>query len=632
MRSNALLPNHVASAWTVGVTTKVGQRDARWARSIVRDTSSARAVRKTDDEKSAVGEIRMGKFTDGVIEPTVASELAPILSACSRFETARLANPLGDLVIWASAPKTLRSLLEDTASWPERVLFASSGQSWTYREHLIAVARFAHALRNRFGVVKGDRVAIAMQNRAEWSIAFWATQSIGAIAVPINAWLLGPEMTVCIDDSGACVLVADTVRLDRLGDLDALPSVDHVIAVDLAAFDRTTMWTAALENQPDTLPDAIVEPDDPATIFYTSGTTGRPKGALGTHRAACQNIVSVSLIDAFAYHRRHGDLSGFAPGAPGIVALLAIPLFHVGGCHGTLIPMIARGATIVIQERWDAAVATTLMREYDITHFTGVPTQFVQLADLLEQADEVDVPAKVKMLNMGGSAPPPELPGRLARLFPYALLASGFGQTECTQIATLTFGTDFEAKARSCGRPIPIVAMQLLIDGKLVPMPDAVGQTGEMVLRAPTMLREYFNRPEATSETIVNGWMRTGDIASVDADGMLTIVDRAKDMIIRGGENIYCIEVERVLLEHPLVAEVAVYGRSHRVLGEEPVATVVLTEGSEVQSGELREFAAGKLAAFKVPVEIFISPTSLERNPIGKVLKSVLRTALAQPT
>jgi len=368
------------------------------------------------------------------------------------------------------------------------------------------------------------------------------------------------------------------------------------------------------------LPQVELGPEDLATIFYTSGTTGRPKGALGTHRNICGNLISL----AFAA-RRAQMRAGKEPGATSgqNVYLLSVPFFHATGCHSILVANLAAGGKLVLMHKWDAERALELIERERVTTFGGVPAMVWQV--LQSPSFESRDISSVQSIGYGGAPAAPELVRRMEQLFPGRTPSNGYGLTETSSVTTMNSGVDYQQKPESVGVPVPVVDIRVVdIDGNDVPL----GEVGELWIQGPNVVKGYWGLPEATEQTFGNGWLKSGDLARVDDEGFVYIVDRAKDMVIRGGENVYCVEVEGVLFEHPDVADAAVIGVPHQVLGEEVGAVIVRRIGSDVTADELRAHVATRLAGFKVPAHVYFRAEPLPRNPAGKVLKRELRDEL----
>jgi long-chain acyl-CoA synthetase len=496
----------------------------------------------------------------------------------------------------------------------------------TYDEFNSFVRRAAVAL-EELGVGHGDRVAILSANNVEWVVLFWATAAIGAVIVPLNAWWKSDELEFGLRDSGAKVLVSDARRWQAVRDLvDSLPELDHVFVMDLEEADGAARpGTDLLADYPGALPDAGVAEDDFLAILYTSGTTGRPKGATLTHRQALANLQNIFCLGV-ANASRGGDAAPELSSDIQSATLLVVPLFHVTGCLSTMMLCYASGAKLVLMPpgRFDPDAAMATIEREKVTGFGGVPTIMWRVVES-PNFERYDLSTVVRV-SYGGAPAAAELVQRIHERFPRVrkTLATAYGLTESASVATSNTGDDYRTHPDSVGRPAPTVEIQVVdADGEPVP----VGEPGEIWLRGPTIMRRgYWNRPDATAEAITpEGWFRSGDIGRFDEEGFLYLVDRQKDMIIRGGENVYCVEVEEVLFEHPDVVDAAVVGVPHKVLGEEVKAVVQLKPGASATVETIRAHCANRLADFKVPAHVELRDEPLPRNPAGKVLKSLLR-------
>jgi long-chain acyl-CoA synthetase len=373
-------------------------------------------------------------------------------------------------------------------------------------------------------------------------------------------------------------------------------------------------------------PDVAVDPEDDATIFYTSGTTGQPKGALGTQRNICGNLMSLIFSNARSTMRKGASPAeaAAAGGARGQNSyLLSVPFFHATGCHSVLVANTAFGGKLVIMYKWEPGRALELIEREQITTFGGVPAMVWQVLDHpdFEKRDT----SSVQSIGYGGAPAPPELVRRIEAMFPGKTPSNGYGLTETSSVTTMNAGVDYIERPTSVGVPVPVCDVKVVSEeGADLP----AGSVGELWIKGPNVVKGYWNKPEATAATFSDGWLHSGDVARVDEEGFVYIVDRAKDMIIRGGENVYCVEVEAALYEHPAVADAAVIGIPHQVLGEEVGAVVQLKAGANAGEDDLRAFVAKRLAGFKVPVRIWFRSEPLPRNPAGKILKRELRDEL----
>jgi long-chain acyl-CoA synthetase len=578
-------------------------------------------------------------------QPAIASAW-PALSLAEA--TARMTAPGEDFEIeevviagartrvWKNAPASLRQVLLDSREHGEKVFLVHEDERVTFAAHFRAASALAHDFLAR-GVGKGDRVAIVMRNLPEWPVAFYAAAAVGAIVTPLNAWWTGHELEYGLIDSGAKVAVMDAERLERLTEhLPNCPALETVYVsrdIDEIAHPGIVKLEGVIGAPDDwkTLPDRPlppieVDPEDDATIFYTSGTTGRPKGALSTHRSVTANIMASGSVAARACLRRGETPPKPNPDAPQRAVLVSVPFFHVTGCFVFLNPGLYAGAKLVTMRRWDAVRAFALIERERVTNAGGVPTIAWQLAEHPERVN-YDL-SSLDTVSYGGAPSAPELVRRLGEAIPSAAAGNGWGMTETSGTAAAHGSEDYLNRPDSCGPPVAIGEMKIMsVDGARE-MPT--GEVGELWFRGSQVAKGYWNKPEATAQTFVDGWLRTGDLARLDAEGFCYIVDRAKDMLIRGGENIYCIEVESVLYDHPAVMDAAVVGIPHKTLGEEPGAVVTLKPGASASEAELRALVAERLAAFKVPVRVIFWPETLPRNANGKILKGELKTLFVE--
>nr|WP_247718052.1 class I adenylate-forming enzyme family protein [Qipengyuania proteolytica] len=525
--------------------------------------------------------------------------------------------------VWKNSPENLRAIALAGRTHGDRAFTVYEDERVSYDAWFRAVARLAAEFQAR-GVEKGDRVALAMRNLPEWPVAFFAATCIGAICVPLNAWWTGPELAFGLANSGTRLLVCDAERWERIAPhRGEMPDLGTVFvsrsegapegAETLESILGTPNDYAALPDAE--LPDVAIAPDDEATIFYTSGTTGQPKGALGTHRNLVTNILSGAWSIAMAALRR-----GDEPPAPAQkVSLLVIPLFHVTACSAGLMAAVVAGHTIVMMHKWDPLEAFGLIEREGVNTTGGVPTIAWQLIEHPERG-RFDL-SSLESISYGGAPAAPELVRKIYETFG-ALPHNGWGMTETMATVTGNNSEDYLNRPASCGPPVAVADLKIMDEAGENEMP--VGEVGELWARGPMIVKGYWNRPEATAETFVDGWVRTGDLAKLDEEGFCYIVDRAKDMIIRGGENIYSSEIENVLYDHPAVTDAALIGIPHPTLGEEPAAVVHLAPGTCATEDELREWVAARLAKFKVPVRVAFVEDTLPRNANGKILKKDL--------
>ncbi len=517
--------------------------------------------------------------------------------------------------VYVNAPPTLRDLYEQNLSDNDFLVYED--ERLTYAEGYREAARIAHVLVHQYGIGRGDRVAISMRNYPEWIVAFKAVTSLGAIVVAMNALWQPDEMEYGLRDSGAKVLFADTERLERLSQISPAPDV-QVIAVRASAAPagvaRLSDLLAAVGEVP--MPAAAVVPEDMALILYTSGSTGHPKGVVSSHR----NIVSALLsweVEGRAALVMAGVDEPPTPANPP-AALLAVPLFHVMGTHVVYLSSYRAQRKIVAMYRWDPEKAAAIVEREKITSFSGPAAM---TGDLVRVAQRTGHDLSSLVSVGGGGAPrAPEQVRQIEATFANAAPGTGWGMTETNGIGTVIGGADYLARPTSAGRCLAVLDLKVIDEnGDEVP----AGERGELLVRGTSMFRGYWNRPELNTEVFIDDWFRTGDVATIDADGFVAIVDRIKDLIIRGGENIGCGQVEAALLMHPAVHEAAVYAVPDDRLGEEVGATVYAEPGLDLDA--LREFLNEHLARFEVPRYLRAVTEALPRTGSGKILKRQLR-------
>ena len=554
-------------------------------------------------------------------------------------DTTVLGNPMR---VFKGAPPDMRFVWQMARGYGDRQYMVYEDERFTYADIDAQIRSLAHALQTTYGVQPGDRVAIAMRNYPEWVTAYWATVFVGAAVVGMNAWWTPTEMSYGLTDSRPKVLIADDERLER-----ALQVIDevraggamHIISVrserELPA--DASRWSDVVvgADAPAELPPVEIDPDDDATIFYTSGTTGFPKGAQLTHRGSVHNLMNLVFMGtATAAAEGKAVAAGEVepPAAPATpppaqnVYMAPTPLFHVTACNCLLHPATLTGSRIVFTYKWEPGRALELIEREGVTTFSGVPTMS---RELLQHPDwESRNTSSLQGMGGGGAALQPDLVDKIAgALKGQGAPSTGYGLTETHGIVTANSARFFIEKPASCGPVVPTLDAKLVDDeGNDLPAgPDTVGQ---LCVRGAVVIKGYLNRPEATADSIRDGWFNTGDIAKIDEDGFVFIVDRAKDMVLRGGENVYCSEVETVIYQHDDVAETAVFGIPDERLGEEVAAAVVLKPGATLTEAELRVFLGERIAKHKIPAKVWFLDDQLPRNANGKFVKRELRKQL----
>jgi long-chain acyl-CoA synthetase len=525
---------------------------------------------------------------------------------------------IGDRSVRAfkNAPPSLRAYYESAIT--ELPFLIYEDERLTFAQAWQQASRIGHVLVNQCGVKPGDRVAISMRNYPEWMLSFCAATSIGAVAVAMNAHWQADEMHYGLVDCGAKALIADQERLDRLAQGEPIVGL-HVLAVRATALPAGALALKALtESLGDVpMPPARLAPDDLAIMLYTSGSSGRPKGVPSTHR----NILSALLSWELDY-RIIDTVAGITPAVPTEQpgTLLAIPLFHVTGLHSSFLGSYRTQRRIVSMYRWDAEKGAELIDRERLTSVTGpaaVTGDLVRVA----QTGRYSL-ATLASVGGGGAPRAPEQVRQIQSSFRQALPNIGWGMTETNAIGTSLIGLDYLAHPSSSGHCSCVLDIRVTDEnGHTLP----AGEQGELWVRGTSVFTGYWNLPKANAESFDGDWFRTGDGAIIDVEGYLYIVDRIKDLIIRGGENVGCGQVEAALLMHPEVHEASVYAVPDERLGEEVGATVYASETLDLDA--LRSFLESHLARFEVPRYLVKSTSPLPRTPSGKIFKREIRTA-----
>lgn len=499
-------------------------------------------------------------------------------------------------------PRTLGEVLDRAADRvPERDAIVAPDRRLTWRELRAEVDRMASALHARHGVKAGDRVALLFLNSAEFCVGVFACARLGAVAVTLNTKLKAPELAFMLQNSGARVLLMHDAVWSEIAPIRAMIPCEAIYVAGRAPAGTTGLEALTDRAAP---PAVTVDEEDVAFIMYTSGTTGRPKGAMGTHLGILSSNMSLERCMGL----RDGDRT-----------LVAVPLFHVTGLIGQLLSMAFVGGTTVIMRTFDAAEALRLLDAERITYMIAAPTVFTMMR---QQPGYRAAGQTLRSVGYGGAPTPPDGVMAMREWLPTATLQNAYGMTETCSPTTLSPPGEELRPISAVGWPVPIA------DVRTVEVATGreceAGEVGELWVSGPMVVPGYWANPEATAAAMGDGWLRTGDLAKVDADGYVTVMDRLKDMINRGGEKIYCVEVEDVLCAHPAVLEAAVVGVADAIYGEAVKACVVPRAGATVDTEDLRRWVGARLAKFKVPREVAVLDT-LPRNPNGKVIKSALR-------
>jgi long-chain acyl-CoA synthetase len=518
--------------------------------------------------------------------------------------------------VFKHAPANLAQVFAMARNHGDKDFLVYEDERFTFAQAMDHVDALGHALVERYGVVKGDRVAVAMRNYPEWCMSFAAILSVGGISVSMNSWWKTEEMDYALRDSSPKVLICDDERYATAkATCDALGI--RVLLVrskqSSGAFDK---WddVVKLGNKP---APVDISPDDDATILYTSGTTGFPKGAVSTHRAIVSALMAFSLRQTVDGMRAtvKPEPDPFPPSF-----ILIVPLFHVTGCVPVMMSCFVAGLKLVIMYKWDPEKAMQLIEREKVTNFVGVPTQSWDLVNH-PAFPNYDL-SSLRAVGGGGAPAPAALVHKVANSFKKGGPQLGYGMTETNAFGPGNRGADYVARPTSTGRAVLPMRVEIRDENRNA-LPT--GKTGDIWMAGPMLIRGYWNKPEATAATIVDGWLLSGDIGRMDEEGFLYIEDRAKDMILRAGENVYGAEVEHAIYEHPAVHEAAVFGLPHERLGEEVAVAIYPKVGASITPQELWAFLDGKIAAFKVPSHVVMLSEPLPRNAAGKFLKRELR-------
>ena len=556
------------------------------------------------------------------------------------FETDEVTVDGVTFTSWKNGPSHLVDILRLSQGYGNREFILHEGQRVTFAENFALAATLAQRL-IEIGIRPGDRIAVAARNLPQVVVTFWGALAAGAIITPLNAWWTSEELAYGLNDSGATVLILDEERLARLRkQFNNLEHLRYIVVIsdepeypaDLGKPHDVISLRGYQEflgpiNTDATLPDVDISPDDDATIFYTAGTTSKPKGAVATHRNCVVSVMSLG----FANECR--DLSaGVDYHSAREISLLNIPLFHVTGALAGLVAHTAAGGTLVTMRHFDAGRALALIERERVTTIGGVPTIVQQL---LAHPDlrKFDL-SSVRSVSYGGAPVPENLPARVKAALPRALTSNGYGLTETSALVAQISGEQYLENPTSCGLAVPVCEIAIVpesFDGAEPTSASrcATNEAGEVWIKGPNVVRGYWHRPQATSQSFSHGWVRTGDIGRLNDEGLLFIVDRSKDMIIHRGENVYPSVVESQLLEHPAIAECAVIGLAHDDDGEEVVAVIVLREEGSASMDEIEAFLKPRVASFEMPSRFYLRPFALPRNAQLKVLKRELRASLA---
>jgi len=521
--------------------------------------------------------------------------------------------------VFKNAPRHLRELYQSALEYRDEVFYVYENERYSFADAWAHAQRVGSALQ-ALGVEPGDRVGISMRNYPEWVWAFMGITSIGAVVVAMNAWWSGAEMIYGIDDSGLETLFVDRERLEHLA-----PYLDErdlqVVAVRTphTSGRGVRSWNEFVASGADSMNAPDIQPDDNAMILYTSGSTSRPKGVLSSHRAIIHSLLGWEAAAALA---RATSGRGPRPREMQPSMILTVPLFHVTGLNGQLLPSFRNGRKVVGMYKWEAEKALAIIEREKVTHFSGVPTMAYELVNS-PSYDQYDL-SSLRSIGGGGAAMPPKHSQRIEERSQNRVRASAaYGMTETNGLAASNAGANLKDRPTSCGKALPpLVEIRIAgRDGNELPR----GTTGEIWIKGPMNFTGYWNRPDDTAATLVDGWVRTGDLGHMDDEGFVFITDREKVLIIRGGENIGCQEVEAAIYTHPKVSECAVFGVPDERMGETVAAVVRVKPGELLTPGDIQSYIGEQLARFKVPQYVWTRKEQLPQTASGKIYKRGLR-------
>jgi len=550
-------------------------------------------------------------------DPNITALMAP----GAPYEVVNASVLGNEMRVFKNAPETLADIFQESRNHGPAEFVTLGETRLTFEAFFDQVDRLAGWLQNKANITAGQSVAICMKNCPEWMAVFVAITNIGAVPISVNSRGEGTVMLQAIHDADSVFVLADVRRLDALlragCDLPAICIGGDAMSGDV------TPYAAVMTSTPEFSPVSR-DTDDPAAMFFTSGTTGRAKAAVMTHRNIITGLLTTQMAITSVFmtmaEQYRMTVEALRAQMPQGCSMMVFPLFHVSGCVSTFLSAMASGGKLVMMERWNAEEALRLIEAEKISSFGGVPTMHWDLVQAAKNTQH-DL-SSLRAISCGGQALPLGLLAEIRETFPGVIIGAGYGMTEASGAVSQATGEGITARPKASGQLLAMVDVKVTDEaGDELP----TGEIGEFWVRGPTVIKEYYRRPEANAKAFKNGWYRTGDIGKLDSDGYLTVVDRKTDMVISGGENIYCAEVEQALGRHPAVRQVTTFGVPDDRLGERLVAGFVI-DGA-LSSDELMAYAVDNLAAYKVPTDIIVQDTSFDLNAMGKVEKHKVRTA-----
>ena len=524
--------------------------------------------------------------------------------------------------VFANLPQTLRDYFQFPLIHGEWDFLAYEEETYTYQEVLNTSAGLAHALVNDFNIEKGDKVAFSMRNYPEWINTYMAVTSIGAIAVPLNSWWHGEELEYGVTHSESKVFIGDDERLQRMeGHIEDIPRIS--IRCDASKYTNTVAFEDIV-SPAETFPDAVIDPEDDASIMYTSGSTGYPKGVVSTHRGVVSAPETWALMGQLAASIEVEGVPQASPVAgENPCTLAAVPLFHVTGSHAVFLLSLVTARKIVFMYKWDARAALSLIEKHKVSDMTGVPTMSWEILQAHKENPEIDI-SSLKGLGSGGAARPPEQIKAQEKEHPDKVATVGYGLTETNAHGTNASGLLLYDRPSTAGFATPFLNQIKIVDEDGAELDS--GELGEVSIKSTCNFRCYLKNEEATNEVLDDqGWFRSGDVGIIDEEGFLYIKDRIKDIVIRGGENIACLEIEAAIYEHPSVREASVFGVPDERLGEKLATRISLNAGAELSQADLSSFLAEKIAKFKIPEYAWFQVDELPKVAAGKIAKKQIR-------
>lgn len=524
------------------------------------------------------------------------------------------------LKAYRNAFNTLPELIDSGRVHGDKEFMVYEGDRWSFERFFAAVDALAGRLQAEHGIQPGERIAIAMRNRPEWAVAFVAIASVGAVPVPLNSFGLRDELLAALRDVEPRLLFCDAERRARIaGDLARQGIADVLVGAAPESGSVSLDFSTLIAPGGPQWRSVALGPEDPALILFTSGTSSQAKAVLSSQRAVCQALCNIDYIGSFSAMTSPVAVAAIMQRGLAPTTLTAVPLFHVSGLHAQFLASLRGGRRLVFMHRWDSAQALAMIRAEHITQFNGAPSMVMQL-----MAEPGFAAASVSLggVGLGGAGLPQRVIDNVLAWRPDSMSGIGFGMTESNGVGAAASGVLFHERPSSSGHLSPIIELRVAgADGSALPP----GENGELWLRGVSVMEGYWRNPQASAQALDDdGWLHTGDIGHVDAEGFLYVVDRIKDVINRAGEKIAAAEIESCLLQHPQVLEAAVFAQPDAGTGEAVAAVVVPRAGAQLTGEQIRTHVAERLAPYKVPRDVHVRSEPLPRSPTGKLVKNLV--------